>query len=84
MHEYTDTAPQKIDLSRHFSGYTSHMSDHQKLTTEQQKAIQDILQRFRLESNQIVNRHRQRIKKILEDLDAKKAQEIQNMLSKNP
>lgn len=60
------------------------MPDPQKLTTEQQQVIQEILQRFRLESDRIVSRHRQRIKKILEDLDAERAQEIQNLLSKNP
>ena len=60
------------------------MPDQQQLTNEQQKAIQEILQRFRLESDDIINRHRQRIKKILEDLDAQKAQEIQKLLSKNP
>ncbi|HPN14509.1 MAG TPA: hypothetical protein PLF71_00105 [bacterium] len=60
------------------------MPDQQQLTNEQQKAIQEILQRFRLESDDIINRHRQRIKKILEDLDAQKAQEIQKLLTKNP
>jgi polyhydroxyalkanoate synthesis regulator phasin len=60
------------------------MPDQQQLTNEQQKAIQEILQRFRLETDDIINRHRQRIKKILEDLDAQKAQEIQKLLSKNP
>jgi polyhydroxyalkanoate synthesis regulator phasin len=56
------------------------MSDDQKLTDEQQKAIQDILRRYREEAEAIIADHRDRVKIILNDLDKKKAEELQKMI----
>lgn len=56
------------------------MSDDQLLTSEQQKAIQEILRRYREEAETIVAEHRDRVKEILNDLDKKKAEELQKMI----
>ncbi|MFA6099294.1 MAG: hypothetical protein WC750_00260 [Patescibacteria group bacterium] len=51
------------------------------LTEEQQKAIQEILRRYREEAEAIVAEHRDRVKEILNDLDKKKAEELQKMIA---
>lgn len=56
------------------------MNQDQQLTEEQQKAIQEILRRYREEAEAIVAEHRDRVKSILNDLDRKKAEELQRMI----
>lgn len=52
----------------------------QDLTPEQQKAIQEILRHYREEADAIVTDHREKVKKILEDLDHQKADELAKMI----
>lgn len=55
------------------------MPDNQ-LSQEQQKAIQEVLRRYREEADAIITEHEARVKLILDDLDKKKAEELQKMI----
>ena len=56
------------------------MSDDQRLTPEQQKAIQEILKRYREEADAILADHRAKIRGVLEDLDKKKVEELAKLI----
>ena len=51
-----------------------------ELTTEQQKAIQEILRHYREEAGAIVAEHRLKVTQILEDLDRQKAEELAKLI----
>ena len=56
------------------------MPDDQILTPEQQKAIQEILKRYREEADAILADHRTKIRGVLEDLDKKKVEELAKLI----
>lgn len=53
----------------------------QKLTDEQVAKIQEILRTYRAEADRIIDDHRQKVKKILEEMDQKKMEELQQLLN---
>lgn len=55
-----------------------------QLTEEQQKEIQKIVDRFQADADKIVAEHHAKVKAILEELDHKKAEEIKDLIKKNP
>ncbi len=54
------------------------------LTEEQQKKIREILEDYRKQADKIVADHHAEVKKILNDLDQKKIQELEGLIGKLP
>ena len=52
------------------------------LTPEQQEKIADILKKYKIEADRIVQNHRQRVTELLEELDRKKIQELEASINK--
>lgn len=52
-----------------------------KLTPEQVEKIQEILKNYREEADMILEEHHARVKQILAEQDAKKMEELKNLIS---